>query len=596
MLAVVLSLIALVLTSSALNWVTEARASSGARKAVIVSGPVHGLTAKYKRYAAAIADAAEAQGMETWRLFHPRATKAKVKRHADGADLFVYVGHGNGWPSAYGKLQEDSKNGLGLNPEDTTKRTTGNVVYWGANWIKENITFAPDAVVILSHLSYASGNASSGMAIPSREVAVQRVDNYANGFLAAGARVVWALGWQPGADVIAALHTTDASMDAIFTTQYREGVSPLNGWIGANPGRYESVRTPGAAIHIDPDPARGYLRAVTGDLSFTTTQWRDRAALPSDGEPPVISDVQASQAGATVATGTSPLAVFTPNGDGLSDGIRISHALSENAHLDVRVIREGRVVRQMSVWALRGPGSLTWDGRRRDGKYVGEGKFRIVITPSDRVGNTGAPAEVRVKALSSIKSPTAKPAVFHPGDGDDLAGSVELRARLTRPGAVSWIIRDAAGTAVRKGMEPTKHGPGVVRFVWDGTDDAGNLVPQGKYTGRVRVTRPQGAYGHDVTMHMMPFKVRASRWKLGRGERAQLVIETAEPLQGKPIVTANQPGIKKYVLKVSRVNERVFKATLATRPTGNVGHLKLRVAGDDTGGRSQGKVFAMELR
>ncbi len=235
-LAIVVAVIALLLTSSALNWVTQAAAAADApKKAVIVSGPVHSLTSKYKGYAKAIADAAEARGMDVKRVFHPNAPASRVKRLANGADLFVYVGHGNGWPSSFGPFQEDTKNGLGLDPEDPKKRSPSTVVYKGANWLRENITLAPNAVVILSHLSYASGNASSGMPIPTRNVAVQRVDNFANGFLACGAQVVWALGWQPGADIVDALFDEDATMDAIFMTRYRSGVNPLNGWIGQDP-------------------------------------------------------------------------------------------------------------------------------------------------------------------------------------------------------------------------------------------------------------------------------------------------------------------------------------------------------------------------
>ena len=181
----------------------------GPMRAVVIVGPVHSLTSRYLEYGREMADAAEQQGMEVTRIFFPNATKDRVKKAANGANLLIYAGHGNGWPSAYGPFQERTKNGLGLNPIEGP-RTTSNVHYYGADWLRENIQLAPDAVVILSHLSYASGNASSGMPIPSLSVAVQRVDNFANGFLDIGARTVWALGWQPGADVIRALANDDA--------------------------------------------------------------------------------------------------------------------------------------------------------------------------------------------------------------------------------------------------------------------------------------------------------------------------------------------------------------------------------------------------
>ena len=77
--AVVLAIVALLLTSSALNLVTKATAASGPKKAVIVAGPVHSLTDRYNRYARDIADAAQAQGMEVVRIFHPNAPASRVR-------------------------------------------------------------------------------------------------------------------------------------------------------------------------------------------------------------------------------------------------------------------------------------------------------------------------------------------------------------------------------------------------------------------------------------------------------------------------------------------------------------------------------------
>lgn len=598
LLVVVLAVIALILTSSALNWVTEARAADGPKTAVVVSGPVHNLTERYKDYARDIADAAEAEGMVVRRIFHPRATGYRVKKHANGADLFVYVGHGNGWPSPFPPFQEQTKNGLGLNPGDIDKATTSNVRYKGADWLRANIEFAPNAVVILSHLSYASGNASSGMPIPTREVAVERVDNFANGFLGSGARVVWALGWQPGADVVRALHREDATMDAVFMTRYRSDVNPLNGWIGDDPGYYPSVRVPGATVHIDPDPTYGYLRGVTGDLEFTTTEWRDAAAVPDDTEPPVISEVSAAQAPATLATAGSQVPVFTPNGDGISDDIGVSYKLSENAFIEMRVKKDGNVVRRTTTWSLKGRGSLVWDGRRDDGKYVGEGRFRIVLVPTDRAGNTGELGDTSVKVLSSLKEPTADPSLFHPSDGDDLAASTTLGARITREASVGVIIRNRRGDVVRQVADEAR-APGQYEFVWDGTDDDGSLAPNGRYTARVRVTRPQGTYAHEVRVHVMPFKVWTKKWKLRRGEKVTLTVTSAEPLTGKPTVVVNQKGIKKYTIrkwKIRKVSDTRYKVPIRTRDKGKAGPMRVRIEGIDTGGGSQVKVATLKLR
>jgi flagellar hook assembly protein FlgD len=329
---------------------------------------------------------------------------------------------------------------------------------------------------------------------------------------------------------------------------------------------------------------------------MTTTRWREGGAAPPDHEPPVISAVSASQAPVTVATGSEQLPVFTPNDDGLSDTIKIKHVLSEPAFLDVRVYKEGNRVRRYSVFSLRGAGSTTWNGRRDDGNLVGEGNFRITITPSDRAGNKGDTAAVRVRVLSSIKKPTVNPGLFDPTDGDELASTTALKARLIRPGTVSWLIRDKGGNVVRRGIDAVDREPGDVRFVWDGTDDDGQMLPQGKYTGRIRVTRPGGTYGHDVTIRMTPFRLRSSKWTIKRGQTAKLTIESAEPLKGEPLVTANQPGKKKFGLTVKKVNDKKFTAVLKTRTGGKAGEVKIRIKGTDKRGGVQWVLVPIKLR
>jgi flagellar hook assembly protein FlgD len=600
LLAVVASIVALVLTSSALNLVTKVTAADDVpKKAVIVAGPVHGNTDRFKGYAKDMADAAEAQGMEVTRIFHPYAPASRVKNQAQGADLFVYVGHGNGWPSNYGPFQEDTKHGLGLDAADPDDRGPSTVVYKGANWLRNNIEFAPDAVVILSHLSYASGNGSSGMAIPSRSVAVKRVDNFANGFLSIGARVVWALGWQPGAHVVDALYEENATMDAVFMTRYGSKVSPLSGWIGHNPGYYDSERIPGARIHIDPDPEYGYLRAITGDLDFTTTAWRNAEAAPDDKVAPVVSNVRASQASVTIASGDPDAPVFTPNGDGISDTIRISYKLSEGAYLEVKVKRDGGAVRRSSSWAQGGDGAVTWNGRKDNGDYAAEGKYNVYLTPTDRAGNTGQAKVVSVKLLNSIKNPTVKPELFWARDGDSIAPSSALKAKLTRAAKVSWLIRDKGGKIVRRGIDGEQRQPGDVRFVWNGRDDAGAYVPDGRYTARVRVTRSSGSYAHDVVVLHMPFKAWTPKWTRKRGDTITLKVTTTEPLKKKPVVTANQPGIVKYTVpakKVTKLSANVYKVVIKTRNKGKAGDMKIRVIGEDKGGGSNAKVFTIKLK
>jgi hypothetical protein len=268
----------------------QASANSAPLKAVIIAGPTGGLTAQNLADSEKMARAAEAQGMDVRRIYHPNATWDRVLKNIQGANLVVYMGHGNGWPSPYGPFQERTKNGFGLNPYEGSPASKH--TYYGGNAIRSDIKLAPNAVVILVHLCYASGNGEPGMAIPKEDVARQRADNYSAAFLAAGARAVFATSLYQRLDLVTALNASNKSMDELFMASASAG---SNGFIGWRNKRFASERTRGAANHLDPHPSNGYQRALSGDLSMTAAEWRggassfeSQSSLLADGTPPSV--------------------------------------------------------------------------------------------------------------------------------------------------------------------------------------------------------------------------------------------------------------------------------------------------------------------
>jgi hypothetical protein len=107
---------------------TPALAASGA-KVVVVVGPAGGSTAHYKADADAIVTEARRYTSNVVEVYTPNATWAKVKAAAQGANILVYLGHGNGWPSIYGPFQAVTKDGLGLDPGTGADSTR--TVYYG---------------------------------------------------------------------------------------------------------------------------------------------------------------------------------------------------------------------------------------------------------------------------------------------------------------------------------------------------------------------------------------------------------------------------------------------------------------------------------
>ncbi len=90
-------------------------AAAASVKVVIVVGPVESSTAHYKSAAKSYAALARKYGASVTEIYSPRATWARVKAAAKGANIFIYLGHGNGHPSPYGAFYADRKDGLGLN-------------------------------------------------------------------------------------------------------------------------------------------------------------------------------------------------------------------------------------------------------------------------------------------------------------------------------------------------------------------------------------------------------------------------------------------------------------------------------------------------
>jgi hypothetical protein len=224
-------------------------------KIVFVVGATGSTTASYIQFAdTAAQEAAQAfPGAEIVKIYSPNATWAAVSAALQGANYVVYLGHGNGYPSPYTKsLYADRQDGFGLNA--TAGAGDDDLAYYGESYIASQVRLAPNAVVILSHLCYASGNSEPGStpAAPTLGVAQQRMDNYGAGFMAAGAAAVIAeaLG-DPGA-YFKYLAQPGASVQQIWAS--REAAP---GWLtyAGSPQSFASSRTPGATVWYDPsDP------------------------------------------------------------------------------------------------------------------------------------------------------------------------------------------------------------------------------------------------------------------------------------------------------------------------------------------------------
>jgi hypothetical protein len=368
-------LLALPVSAARLAPAASAAVADGAvsnAKVVIVVGATEGTTASYRADADTIAAEALKYTPNVIKLYSPNATWAQVKAAAQGASIFVYLGHGYGYPSPYRKvLSPDVQDGLGVNAiggvDDNDKK------YYGEDVVARDLRFAKDAIVLLNHLCYSAGSSESGDPEPTVSVARERVDNYASGFIKAGARTVIAQSWTSG--VIYAIRS-------IFTTDQ----TLLTMWKNApNKQGHESpfvpVRNPQFEGRLDPDTwTSGYHRSIVSATTHRTTDILNGATTAGTGAATVAADA----AGPQLWSIDGPKAI-KPNFDGVADRLSLLARFSETVSWTASLKNaNGDEVRTQSGSGHQA--AITWDVRI-GGEPAPDGDYTWNIHAADAAGN-----------------------------------------------------------------------------------------------------------------------------------------------------------------------------------------------------------------
>ena len=522
-----------------------ASAATGPKVAIIV-GATHGSTAQYRSYADQIYAEAIKYTPNVVKVYSPNATWSRVKAAVNGASIVVYLGHGNGWPSPYTyDPNYTTKDGFGLNYDvnGDGKLSDYENKYYGEPSIR-TLTPAPNAVVLLFHLCYASGNSEPGGAAPSLSVARQRVDNYAAGFLRTSARAVVAIGHSHGPYYISGLFTTRQTIEEYFRNAPDANDNVLS---------YTSARTPGYSIRMDPDSAApsGFYRSLAGKMSLTTEQVTGASYALTDTDPatfvvpgnasplvdgaPVFGSIEAAVAGVEPAasvrttdrvrieareTATSLLdgsaifrmhtdggvegwmtasalrprdtmaprvweveqgtGSFSPNGDGSHDTFPISVRLSESSAWTLR-IEDGSGHAHASASGTGDHAAMTWAPAEGS---MADGTYRWVLRAEDAWGNGPLTAD------GDFRVDTTAPAVSVSGadsavpvfspNGDGYRDTVGFTVGGGEPGRVLGTVRDASDAKVD--ALAVAVGSGNATLSWDGRDADGAVAGDGVYT------------------------------------------------------------------------------------------------------------------
>ena len=200
--------------------------------------------------------------------------------------------------------------------------------------------------------------------------------------------------------------------------------------------------------------------------------------------------------------------VFSPNGDGRRDRVRIGFMLKKADHVTLTILNAGgdpvrTLVSDRALGAFKRLGlpGVPWDGRDDDNKLVPDGRYRLRVTLRDQgrsiistrsiIKDTTPPAP-RITSIGPLKTygpellpePTGEPAEIHFGPA------------LTKPRLL--IFRTGPGTPRLVRTVPLT--PGDRSWQWDGTTEDGRRVSPGAYLVVAQWRDEAGNIGSSVTL------------------------------------------------------------------------------------------------
>ena len=221
----------------------------------------------------------------------------------------------------------------------------------------------------------------------------------------------------------------------------------------------------------------------------------------------------------TMDTRETPVALrvrgehFSPNGDGIQDGIEIVPVLGVTDSIEVLLLEivdaAGHIVhRDQRKEAL---GAFEWSGLASDGEPFADGEYSVRMSVSYANGNSGdaeAGPIVLDTRFPNIQA-VASDLVFSP-DGDGSKDELVIEQESTAEERWDARFLNAVGTAVVTARWQGE----VTDYRWDGTDDQGAAVPDGEYRYEVTAT---DAAGNSVTARLAGIQIdrRATDARIG---------------------------------------------------------------------------------
>lgn len=336
-------------------------------KVVIIVGPTGAQTDGYRSTGNSIANTAEAAGADVVKVYSPRATWARVRNAVAGANIVVYLGHGNGYPSPYSNSEwTDRVNGWGLN-RTTTHGDSDNwsttMVYCGEKALLGTLTasdgsgqwnycggktntdgIAPAAnwVMIYNKACYTPGASEGWDTKATQSVAFQRVRNYSYPALKKGAGAYFATDMYQGGQQLVDLVLRNRDMT------FGDIAEAANGFELGAQRRFDHSDLPGRQVWIQRTSTgmgTDYWLAYAGNPNMTPSGEMGVYVPPA---PPVVTGRSPAPGAVDVAPETTVQVTFDQPVAGVSTG---SFKVAD-------------------IYGLRVPGTVSYHGPSRTARFT----------------------------------------------------------------------------------------------------------------------------------------------------------------------------------------------------------------------------------
>lgn len=252
---------------------------------------------------------------------------------------------------------------------------------------------------------------------------------------------------------------------------------------------FSGEENPPVVLLFDGTDGNGRVLADGSYQAIVSAGYSNGYETPALRSPVFIVDTEAPS-----ATVRSDSAIFSPDGDGRLDTLRIYQEASLEKEWKGEIVDEsGRVVRTYSFGGHPSE-SFLWEGLDSQGRLCNDGSYTYRLSSTDQAGNKGQTVSQAFELNTGTTEVilTVQPPAFSP-NGDGVQDAVVLTPVIkSNSGIASYDlqIKDASGATVK-----TFGGTGSLpsRISWNGLADNGERCGDGTYSAVLETLSKNGS-------------------------------------------------------------------------------------------------------